>query len=239
MEKVVFVAFADDDAPGLEPGSVISHTERLSTSLDAARYPELSLQVEDREATMRWQRRTEPMEGRLAAVLSTWTECADETGDVEAAVAQLSDDYAAYVVTEAVPRWNTDRSTSATEPVPGVIVTSLLGRAASMNRAEFEAHWQHVHQPMSLRIHPQWTYVRNLVARTLTPNAPDVDAVCEEGFAMVDDVLEPERFYGADVTNATWQQNAETIGDDVPLFLDMANTTSTIMREYRLRTFRR
>ena len=47
---------------------------------------------------------------------------------------------------------------------------------------------------MSLRIHPQWTYARNVITRTLTPGAPDGDAVCEE-VEHLNDVLDPQRFY--------------------------------------------
>ncbi len=257
MEKIVFVAFdtdaarADDAAPTLGPVATIptipttpttptmQRNENLLATLDPARFPEVALQVEDRDATMRWQRRDRPLAGRVVATLAAWTECGDDASDVEAATARLSSEYAGFVVTEAVPRWRTDRSVSGTEPRPGVVMTSLLRRATQLSRDEFLAHWQHVHQPMSLRIHPQWTYVRNVVARALTAGAPDVDAICEEGFASVDDVLDPARFYGGDLTNASWQDNAQTIGNDVKLFLDAARTTSTIMREYRLRTFRR
>jgi hypothetical protein len=95
---------------------------------------------------------------------------------------------------------------------------------------------------MSLRIHPQHTYVRNLATRTAAPATAQFDAVCEEGFASIDDVLEPSRFYGADLTDATrdegWPPNAKTIGGDVLLFLDTDHTVATIMREYRLRDFR-
>lgn len=238
MEKVVFIAFAIDDAPSLDPGATRRFNEELLRSLDPIIYPEVSLQVEDGDATMRWMKRVRPLARRVGAVLSTWTECADNAGDVEAAIARLSDDYAGYVVTESVPRWQTDRSASAVEARPGVLVTSLLCRAPLLTRDEFVAHWRLVHQPMSLRIHPQWTYVRNVVARVLTPDAPEIDALCEEGFAHVDDVIDPARFYGGDVSHTTWKENGRTIGNDVPLFLDTTHTSSTITREYRLRTFR-
>ena len=123
-------------------------------------------------------------------------------------------------------------------PQPGVLVTSLLHRAPSLSRDEFVAHWRDVHQPMSLRIHPQHTYVRNVVARVVEPASPQFDAVCEEGFASVDDVVDRSRFFGADVTGTTWRENATTIGDDIPLFLDVRRTEATITREYRLRDFR-
>ena len=59
----------------------------------------------------------------------------------------------------------------------------------------------------------------------------------KDGGASVDDVLEPSRFFGAD-PSTPWKDNARTIGDDVPRFLDTEHTVATIMREYRLREFR-
>lgn len=211
--------------------------EHLLASLDAAAFPGLSLQLEDRDAADRWQRGRVPAR-RVAASLAVWAEDGDDVGVITALVSQWWPDHAVCVVTETVPRWRTDRATSFTEPQPGVVVTSLLYRRTGMTPYEFAAHWRDVHQPMSLRIHPQHTYVRNLVTRACAPGrAAAFDAICEEGFASVDDVLDPSRFYGADPTRP-WKDNARTIGDDVPLFLDTERTVATIMREYRLRDFR-
>ena len=58
-----------------------------------------------------------------------------------------------------------------------------------------------------------------LVTRTVAAGTPQFDAIAEEGFVSVDDVLEPSHFYGADLTDATreagWPDNAKTIGGDV------------------------
>lgn len=232
------VAYADGDAPPIDEAQVAAVNRRLLDGLDAVTYPGVSLQVEDRDATDRWQRRTRPLARRVAASLAVWTEDGDEVGAVTALAREWWPDHTVGVVTETVPRWRTDRATNAREPQPGAIVTSLLYRRAGMTPVGFAAHWRDVHQPMSLRIHPQHTYVRNLVTRAGAPHAaPAFDAICEEGFASLDDVLDPSRFYGADPTRS-WKDNARTIGDDVPLFLDTEHTVATIMREYRLREFR-
>ena len=240
------VGYLAGDAPARDPSDVVALNQRLLRDLDGATYPGLSLQVEDHETTMRWRRGRVPAR-RVAASLAVWTEDGDVVDEITAIVADVWTDFAVCAVTETVPRWRTDRATSATRPQPGVIVTSLLYRKPSMTHHEFYVHWRDVHQPMSLRIHPQHTYVRNLVTRTSAPadpqfDAPRFDAVCEEGFAAVDDVLEPSRFYGADLTDARrdegWPPNAKTIGGDVLLFLDTDHTVATIMREYRLRDFR-
>ena len=235
------VAHLAGDAPALDPQAIVSLNQRLLRELDPARYPGIALQVEELEATTRWQR-GRVADRRFAASLAVWTEDGDVVDDITAIVDDVWADRSVCIATETVPRWRTDRATSATEPQPGVLVTSLLYRKASMTPHEFYAHWRDVHQPMSLRIHPQHTYVRNLVTRTITPATPQFDAIAEEGFVSVDDVLEPSHFYGAGLTDATreagWHDNAKTIGGDVLRFLDTDHTVAMIMREYRLRDFR-
>ena len=236
MEKVLFIVFARGDQ---QPASLMTTDEIIgrSTQLSVERYPDVSLQVEEREITDQWQRR-DPGAYRMHSVLSVWTECADDVRDVEQVVSAISSDYAGFVVTEAMPKGRAAGFVSSVDAQPGIKVTSLLCRASSLTRDEFLSHWYEVHMPMSLRIHPQWTYARNVISRTLTPGAPDGDAVCEEGFEHLNDVLDPERFYGAD-DGQTWVQNRATIGDDVVKFLDRSQSLTSIMREYRLRNFRR
>jgi hypothetical protein len=235
VEKVIFAALERDESGSCDAAGLI---EAAAERLGAERYPDVSVQVEDREANDRWRGDRPPPQCRAVATLAVWTECADDVGDVEKLISEVSPRYAGFVVTEAVPRWRAPRSASSAEPQPGVTVTSLLTRAPSLTGDQFLQHWYDVHMPMSLRIHPQWTYVRNVVSRVLTLGAPTVDAICEEGFPEVDDVLEPSRFYGADSPSTPWKQGRVEIGEDVPKFLDPAQTMTSIMREYRLRDFR-
>jgi len=241
VEKVLVVAHLAGDAPAMDAHAIVALNQRLLRELDAVRYPGIALQVEDLEATTRWQR-GRVAERRFAASLAVWAEDGDVVDEITAVVDDVWADRSVCIATETVPRWRTDRATSATEPQPGVLVTSLLYRKSSMTPHEFYVHWRDVHLPMSLRIHPQHTYVRNLVTRAVVAGTPQFDAIAEEGFGSVDDVLEPSHFYGADLTDDTrdegWPANAKTIGGDVVLFLDTDHTVATIMREYRLRDFR-
>ncbi|MCK9877575.1 EthD domain-containing protein [Frankia sp. Ag45/Mut15] len=249
MEKVVFVAHQPGDTPSPSPADVEQLNQRLLGELPAERYLGISLQLEDRATTDRWQRRTEPVARRFAATLSVWVEAGEDTADAAALVDEVWPDHVTGVVTEAVVRWNGPRQVSATQPLPGHTVTALLYRPPSLTHDQLVRHWIDVHQPMSLRIHPARNYVRNVVARVLPaagkPASDDpfsdttqFDAISDEYFASLEDILDPSRFYGSDVSQTTWQQNATTIGDDVGLFLDGTRMAAAIMDEYLLRDFR-
>jgi EthD domain len=238
MEKVIFVAYRPGGAPAFGAAEAVSLNYRLLRDLDAHKYPGIVLHVENHEATQRWQGPRRPRARRLAAVLAVWTESGEDIGEATRLVAEIWPDHAACVVTETVVRWRAGRRTSPTEPRSGCTVAAVLHRSPSMTHDQFQRHWIDTHQPMSLRIHPQNTYVRNVAARVLTPAAPRFDALSEEGFTSVEDVLEPDRFFGADLRGTTWQRNATEVGDDVLAFLDSQHTVAAVMHEYWLRDLR-
>lgn len=236
MEKVVVAAYASAEVPPLETAEIVTLNHRLLDELDAGVYPGLALQVEDFATTQRWMRRETAPPRRLAAVLALWTEAGDDIGEVTRLIGGIWPDHAVSVVTEAVPRWWTERTENAAEPQPGLVVTSALHRSPAMTHDEFVRHWVEVHQPISLRVHPQRTYVRNVVARVLVPADPQFDAVSEEGVASAEDILDPSRYFGADA--GTWEQNAALTRRDVQVFLDSRHNLTSVMYEYRLREIR-
>jgi hypothetical protein len=221
VEKLVFVGF-DEPRSDRRPEDLAAEL----VALDHVRHPGIALQLEDRAATEELRRGHLP-EHHVVAMLAVWTDSTDDPA-LHHIARRLAPRVAAYLVDETIPRWE------ANEPAAGAVtLTSLLHRPPSLSVQEFLDHWFEVHLPMSLRIHPQWTYVANVVSEALTPSAPAADAICEEGFRDVADVLDPTRFFGGD--GGDWRANRRTIGADVPLFVDQVRSVSTIMREERLR----
>ena len=214
MEKVVLVAFAAEGATPLETEDVRTLNERLLRDLDAARYSDLSLQIEDHETN-------DPVAAARTVPSPGESRCRSQSGP-STATSWRAGGCASRPLRPRWRAWSPRPSPVADGPddhrhgaAARRTVTSLLYRMPTMTPHEFVAHWRDVHQPMSLRIHPQHTYVRNVVARALTRDPLAEDAVCEEGFASIDDVLEPARFYGADGTRpweATPTSSATTCG---------------------------
>jgi hypothetical protein len=221
MEKVVVVGVASGE-PAADPRPGDNLVGRVG-ALDPDRYPATAVQVIDRPVTETWWGGSPPA-ARLLVVLSAWAESGDDPSELVAIVAGACPEIevSAVVVTETVPRW---------EAAPAAVLTALLHRRADLSHEQFLDHWRDGHQPLSFRIHPQCTYVRNDVSRRLV-GAASFDAICDEGVRDVEDILDPMRFYGAD--GGDWKANRRTIGGDVPKFLDPA-TTASIMREHRFR----
>ena len=104
----------------------------------------------------------------------------------------------AYLVTESVPQ----------AVQPGELLThfSWFPKPDRLSEEEFFHGWHTIHTPSSARLHPlRQGYVRDAVARTLTPGSPPVRAIVSEFFAE-DDYLDPARLFAPDELTTTIEE---------------------------------
>jgi hypothetical protein len=100
-----------------------------------------------------------------------------------------------YRVTEALPvayqvNWKPG------EPTPGACLFTLFSKKKNIDYPTFIDRWYNVHSPHSLRIHPLWNYVRNVVNEKLYPDSAWFDGIVEEQVHEERDLLNPFRFWG-------------------------------------------
>jgi hypothetical protein len=103
--------------------------------------------------------------------------------------------YGAYRVTEALPvayqkNWKDG------EPTPGACLLTLFSKKKSIDYETFINRWHNGHTPLSLRIHPLWNYVRNVVNETAFEESAWFDGIVEEQVKDARDLLNPFRFFG-------------------------------------------
>ena len=236
------VAHQPSDAPAPDPDDLVARQRASAARASTPRtYPGLSLQVVDLDATTRWQRGRRPEGRRFAASLAVWTESGDDVrrGDADrrrrvARPRRVRGDGDGPALAHGSRR----RARSSRDP--GVLVTSLLHRAPSMTRDEFVAHWRDVHQPMSLRIHPQHTYVRNLVTRVVAPGVAAVRCRSARRGSHRSTTCWTARASSAPTSpSTTWQRERDDHRRRHPAASSTSgHTVATIIREYRLREFR-
>lgn len=143
---------------------------------------------------------------RLAGLVEIWVDSVDVWRDV---VAQVPSD--AYLVTESVPQ---------TPPVDSSLLTHLswFPKPDRLTEEEFFHGWHDVHTPSSFRLHPlRQGYVRDAVARTLTPGSPPVRAIVSEYFDE-GDYSDPSRLFAPD--------ELETTMAELPLYADQEDVSS-------------
>jgi hypothetical protein len=169
----------------------------------------------------------------MAATVGVWLACVDERGAIEDALREACDRLAGYLVTESVPRDYDERTWPDGERTPGVKLVTLFEKPARLTYEEFIERWHGSHTPLSLEIHPMWCYVRNVVARRLTPEGPDWKGIVDEQFRSTEDLTDPTRFYGV---SGDWKTNIQRVLDDCRTFLDLERIQTAVMSEYILRS---
>ena len=166
-------------------------------------------------------------EGRgLSSCVSVWVESQDVRPALEATLAGVAARVQGFLVTESVPLRCPDRSWADGERSPGVTLWTAFPKPERISDEAFFAHWYGSHTPLSFEVHPLWQYVRNAVARPLTPGAPPYRAIVEERFRSLDEILDMKRFFGGDLANI------KRVMDDLAAFTDMATMNTTPMSEY-------
>ena len=103
--------------------------------------------------------------------------------------------YGAYRVTEALPVAY-QKSWKDGEPTPGACLLTLFSKKKNIDYQTFIHRWHNGHTPLSLRIHPLWNYVRNVVNESIYEDSAWFDGIVEEQVKKTTDLLNPFRFFG-------------------------------------------
>lgn len=170
-----------------------------------------------------------PVEPPLAAAVSFWLDSVDSRGPIEDILRGIAPEIAGYLVTESVPRDYANRTWRDGEQSPGVTMLALIRKPERLTYQQFIDHWHGSHTPKSLEIHPLTRYIRNVVARPLTPGAPDYQGIVPEGFESVMHFFDPKLLYGS-------KENQALMVEDMEKFLDVNDVHWTIVNEHILRS---
>ena len=165
---------------------------------------------------------------KISAAVAFWHANLDERGPIEACLEQHSASITGYLVTESLvqpfePEW------AEGERRPGITQFGANGKPDDVSDEAFYHNWQVLHSAQSFDLHPlRWSYVRNAVARPLTPDAPRYRAIVSEHFHTLEDFTDDARYFGSD------KALAEMI-EHMPGFCDLENMFSLGMSEYFFR----
>ena len=231
MEKVIFLVWGDGARPERDANFEKEVVEVVTRSLEASKARGGSVHVARQEIVSRWQQRTVPPAESLWCMTSV---CLDDIIGREPHEGELralgADRYDSYLVTESVPRWRPAPSNGQLSA--GIQLLSMLNRPDTMSHDQFTDYWINGHLPLSLTIHPQWTYVRNIITRSLSEGAKQFDAVCEHGFEESEHLIDPRYFYGAGSDPDKLTKNQAIIAKDAAVFVDRDRTAAQTTVEY-------
>lgn len=165
--------------------------------------------------------------GLIDATVSLWLDSIDCRGEVETVLSPLVERLAGYLVTESVPLALGGHPRRRGERSPGVALVTTFPKPARIDDDTFYARWHGSHTPLSLEIHPLLQYIRNSVARVLTPGAPPLCAIVNESVASLEIAADPIRFYRS-------RQDQKRAVEDLLSFVDFDTLSFVAMSEYTL-----
>lgn len=240
MEKLQYLCWP---RPGTTVGERAAAVhDALVPALLALEPRGLGIQLDDADADVPVPLPPPEDEVQPYLLVSIWLDRYDDRAPYEALLAAHAERFAGYLVTESLytdyggnrfagPRNWPDGSRS-----PGVVMVTLLRRPDRMTPADWYTHWHTVQSPVSESMQPRTRYVRNAVARAVTPDAPPLDGIVEEAWPSAEHVTDPMLFYCAGGDRELMQRNLSAMLDSVTAFLDLADLRSFTTSEYLLRT---
>ena len=166
---------------------------------------------------------------KLASVVACWVDCIDDRSPLVAALAAApwtTVRVDQYLVTESVPQRRAGaRDWPDGTTTPGITHFSWFPQPERLDDDAFFHGWHEVHTPKTPVLHPRRVeYVRDTVARVLTPGSPPVRAIVAERFATDEDYADPARLYGS-------QEAIEESVVDLPLFADFESLSCRPLRQ--------
>jgi hypothetical protein len=240
MEKLIYLVWGDD-----------TNRERLRASLlddvgpallDAGARAVTVNVHDDTAAEAPAPVPTPDGERPLLAEVSTWVDAYDRRGPFEALLSGEASDVAGYLVVESVyddygtTRWAGPRDWPDGRRSPGVLTVGLIHRPADLGYDEWIERWHGTQSPRSGELQPRTRYVRNEVVRALTPDAPEVHGIVEEGWPSAEHVADPMLFFNTGGDPAALGPLVEEMLTNVNACLDLARFRSSTMSEYFVRS---
>jgi hypothetical protein len=240
MEKLQYLCWPRAGLTAADHGRIAR--DELAPALLALGPCGLSMQVDDADADVAVPMPPPADEPQPFALVSIWLDRYDDRGPYEVLLRDASDHIAGYLVTESLytdyggNRFASPRTWPDGERSPGVVMVTLLRRPRRLGVDEWITHWHTVQSPVSEAMQPRMRYVRNAVARPITPDAPPIEGIVEEAWPSPEHVTDPMLFYCAGGDKELMQRNVSAMLDSVTAFLDLEDLRSFTASEYLLRT---
>jgi hypothetical protein len=167
--------------------------------------------------------------GLLTGLASVWLDSYQDLPDLPGAGA-------AWLVSESVPQpYGAAFSWPEGTRSPGLTLVTLFDKPGGLNEVEFYRAWHGLHRTTTAECHPFTSYVRNEVARSLTPGAPHLRGIVTESAPDVQDFLDPHRFYVSGGDPDRLRANQKRVFGEVTQFIDMDTIQVAPMSEYVVR----
>lgn len=226
MEKLVYLVRDAEDRPGSELRSAL--IEKAAAEIRAAGGQDIIVNVQDEDVAADNPIRKDRLP--IRAVVCFWLQCADDRDPCEAALRSACGGIDGYLVAESRPMIH---QTNPGGRTAGMNQITTIARKPGMSDEDFFGIWHGPHKEVAKETQSTTGYVRNVVTRILTPDAPALDGIVEETFP-IGALTDPHVFYDAVGDEAKFKANLERMMQSCQRFLDFEPMECTHMSEYVL-----
>jgi len=232
MEKLVYVLWkreqdSNEDFAETLRGEVAKRFLELGTE-------RISMNLADAHVKYAEKSRMTRLDPPPSGTISFWLDLADDRASYQAELERVTSRLAGYLVVESVPLRNTTRPAPLGERVPGTNVVALIEKPDWIDYDAWLAHWHGHHRVVALETQSTYLYIRNVVVRPLTQDAPPWKGIVEEGFPT-EAVGDPMLWYDAGGSKEKMQENLGRMIESCKAFLDLDRVESHPMSEYRIK----
>ena len=226
MEKLVYLLRrpAEDSGANLRAALI----EKAVPSLRAAGASQISVCVNDEHVTDN-NTVIVKREPRIRAFVSFWMENADDRGACEAALGAECEELCGYLVAESRPMIHERPLGDRAE---GTNIVTCVHQRGDISQGDFFDIWNGDHKQVAIETQSTFAYVRNVVVRKLTADAPDCSGIVEETFP-IGALKDPKIFYDAD-GDEMLGAHIKRMVESCNRFLDLEPLESTPTSEYWL-----
>ena len=240
MEKLIYLVWDRPSRSGSEVRAQL--IDEIAPQLHALTPRGLQMDIDDEEAASVKSLVAVPGdELPVRALVSIWVDAHDTRAEYEEVLGAVGIRRAGYLVTESLYRDYGDNEHAGVrdwpdgQRSPGIITLSVFDKPAGVSDETFFGHWYGHQSPMSEWMQPRARYVRNAVARALTPGAPRYRAIVEESWPTVEHLTNLQTFFGSE-TGDDLGERIRIMLDSTKLLYDPATMRNYALSEYILRS---
>ena len=233
MEKIVYLLWRDPQQDAAAYAARLR--DRLAAALRDAGARHLCLNLGDADVRPAESLRQKSMAVQPDAIAQVWVDSAVAflRRDVDAAIAAHASRHAAYLVTESTAIDNRAHPPQPGTRTYGFAQIAVLRRPPRLSYAQWLDIWHNSHTKVGIETQSNFEYRQNVVVRTLSDDAPAIDAFVEECFPP-EAMSDPYVFFDAVGDDAKFKRNLDAMMNSVQRFIDMDAIDVLPTSQYRM-----
>jgi len=239
MVKLIYVLWAPEGQSKQRTRDLLLN--EVQQKLYDAGVQKLTMYIDDEHSTVRSPAPKLYRGPAISAEISLWIDDAEKHQELEKILAPYSFRIAGYVVDEFIyteyggNRHFHERDWPDSERSPVVMAVTLMERPHRLSHEEWIRRWHGTQSPVSEAMQPRARYIRNVVLKALTPDAPPFEGIVEEAWPSARHITNPFLFYGAS-NIFQLALNMYRMFRSVSAFLNFTKIRTSTMSEYILRS---